>query len=46
MLNHNFIELKLIGEGSYAKVFKYIDDYYKKKFVLKRANKNLTVKVI
>lgn len=37
-------ELKLIGEGSYAKVFKYKDEYYKKFFVLKRAKKELNKK--
>jgi eukaryotic-like serine/threonine-protein kinase len=45
--NHNPVashELKFIGEGSYAKVFKYIDNYYKHKFVLKRAKKGLTEK--
>lgn len=34
-------ELKPIGEGSYAKVFKYKDKYYNKTFVIKRAKKNL-----
>ncbi|AGK97113.1 protein kinase domain-containing protein [Clostridium pasteurianum] len=34
-------ELKPIGEGSYAKVFKYKDNYYKRTFVLKRAKKEL-----
>ncbi|WP_242967860.1 AbiJ-related protein [Tepidibacter mesophilus] len=37
-------ELKPIGEGSYAKVFKYKDNYYKSTFVLKRAKKDLTKK--
>lgn len=36
--------LKLIGEGSYAKVFKYYDNFYNKNFVIKRANKELTDK--
>ncbi|MDY0237304.1 MAG: protein kinase family protein [Campylobacterales bacterium] len=36
--------LKLIGEGSYAKVFKYKDDFYNKHFVVKKANKDLTEK--
>ena len=36
--------LKLIGEGSYAKVFKYKDEFYNKYFVLKRANKDLVEK--
>lgn len=34
-------KLKLIGEGSYAKVFKYKDNYYNKTFVIKRAKDNL-----
>ncbi len=34
--------LKLIGEGSYAKVFKYKDEFYNKHFVLKRAKNNLS----
>lgn len=37
-------ELKPIGEGSYAKVFKYKDNYYKRTFVLKRAKKDLNKK--
>ncbi|MCB2297948.1 protein kinase family protein [Clostridium tagluense] len=37
-------ELKLIGEGSYAQIFKYKDEYYKKYFVLKRAKKDLNEK--
>lgn len=37
-------DLKLIGEGSYARVFKYKDEYYNKHFVLKRAKKELTAK--
>ncbi len=36
-----FYDLKLIGEGSYAQVFKYFDDFYQKAFALKRAKKNL-----
>lgn len=38
------VELKLIGEGSYAQVFKYKDEYYKKFFVLKRSKKDLNEK--
>lgn len=38
--------LKLIGQGSYAEVFKYFDDYYKEHFVIKRALKNLNDKEI
>ena len=37
-------ELKLIGEGSYAKVFKYVDGFYDHTFVVKRAKKDLTEK--
>lgn len=37
-------ELKLIGEGSYAQVFKYNDTFYDHRFVLKRAKKDLTPK--
>ena len=36
-----FYELKLIGEGSYAKVFKYKNDTYQKVFVIKRAKSDL-----
>lgn len=36
--------LSYIGEGSYAKVFKYKDKFYKKTFVLKRAKKDLDSK--
>ncbi|HOP73985.1 MAG TPA: protein kinase family protein [Bacillota bacterium] len=39
-------ELKLIGEGSYAQVFKYKDEFYQKTFVLKRAKKDLNEKEI
>lgn len=34
-------KIKYIGEGSYAKVFKYKDKEYNKTFVIKRANKNM-----
>lgn len=37
-------KLKLIGEGSYAKVFKYKDPDYNKYFVLKRTKTNLDEK--
>lgn len=40
----NISDLKLIGEGSYAHVFKYFDKFYIKSFALKRAKKNLTAK--
>jgi serine/threonine-protein kinase len=36
--------LELIGEGSYAHVFKYKDDHYQRFFVIKRAKKVLTEK--
>lgn len=36
--------LKFIGEGSYAKVFKYKDEFYNRHFVIKRAKDNLTPK--
>lgn len=36
--------LRLIGEGSYAKVFKYTDEFYGKQFIIKRANTNLNDK--
>lgn len=36
--------IKLIGEGSYAQVFKYKDEFYDKNFVIKRAKKELTEK--
>ena len=34
-------QLKLIGEGSYANVFRFKDNFYKSHFVLKRAKDNL-----
>jgi serine/threonine-protein kinase len=43
---HNIFDLKLIGEGSYAQVFKYFDKFYLKAFALKRAKKNLDAKEI
>lgn len=47
-LKSNHVEtrasLQLIGEGSYAKVFKYNDPQYQKEFVLKRANPTLSEK--
>jgi serine/threonine-protein kinase len=36
--------LMLIGEGSYAQVFKYKDDYYQRFFVIKRARRDLNEK--
>ena len=40
----NISDLKLIGEGSYAQVFKYFDKFYLRSFALKRAKKELTSK--
>lgn len=40
---YNF-ETKLIGEGSYAKVSKYKDEFYNKYFAIKKANKHLNEK--
>ena len=37
-------DLKLIGSGSYANVYKYKDTFYNRPFVLKRAKKELTDK--
>lgn len=37
-------DLKLIGGGSYALVFKYFDEYYNKTFALKRAKNDLAQK--
>ena len=37
-------ELKQIGSGSYAHVYKYKDEFYNKLFVLKRAKKDLNEK--
>lgn len=39
-----FSDLKPIGEGSYASVYKYKDEFYDKEFVLKRAKKKLNAK--
>lgn len=36
--------LKLVGEGSYAKVLKYKDEFYNKYFAIKKANKDLNEK--
>lgn len=41
-----FAELKPIGNGSYANVYKYYDKRYDKWFALKRAKKNLDSKEI
>lgn len=37
-------QLKLVGEGSYANVFKYKDTFYNRFFILKRAKKGLDSK--
>lgn len=42
--NDNNFELKMIGEGSYAKVFRYRDEFYNKFFVLKMAKNDLNDK--
>lgn len=39
-------DLKLIGSGSYANVYKYKDTFYNRSFILKRAKKELTDKEI
>lgn len=39
-----YSDLKQIGKGSYAKVYKYYDTFYKRYYVLKRANPDLTPK--
>lgn len=36
-VTHNYYNLKLIGEGSYAKVFKYYDQFYNKKICFKKS---------
>ncbi len=41
-----FSKLRLIGEGSYAQVFKYFDEFYDASFALKRAKKDLVPKEI
>lgn len=38
--------LKAVGEGSYAKVYKYKDEFYHKNFALKRARKDLNAEEI
>ena len=44
---HDFtFDLKLIGSGSYANVYKYKDTFYNRPFILKRAKKELTDKEI
>jgi serine/threonine-protein kinase len=41
-----YINLECIGKGSYAQVFKYLDNFYQKNYALKRAKKNLNDKEI
>jgi tRNA A-37 threonylcarbamoyl transferase component Bud32 len=41
-----YVSLELIGEGSYAQVFRYFDNFYQKDYVLKRAKKDLNDKEI
>lgn len=42
--NMKSFTLNIIGEGSYAQVYKYKDNFYNKLFALKRANKDLNSK--
>ncbi|MGF1952022.1 protein kinase family protein [Lactococcus lactis] len=42
--NKIFSDLKPIGQGSYATVYKYKDEFYDKEFVLKRAKNKLNAK--
>lgn len=42
----NVSDLKIIGSGSYAQVFKYHDDFYNKDFAIKRAKSDLNEKEI
>lgn len=39
-------DLKALGSGSYANVYKYFDSFYNKNFALKRAKKDLNTKEI
>jgi len=39
-------DLKLVGEGSYAFVYKFRDEFYQKNYILKRAKKDLSVKEV
>ena len=39
-------DLKLLGSGSYANVYKYKDTFYNRPFILKRAKKELTDKEV
>ena len=42
--DENSYQMKLIGEGSYAQVFKFKDEFYDKFFIVKRAKKDLNDK--
>ena len=44
--NNISADLKALGGGSYANVYKYFDSFYLKNFALKRAKKNLNEKEI
>ncbi|EJQ4938748.1 protein kinase family protein [Campylobacter coli] len=44
-VNKNY-SLDLIGDGSYAKVYKYYDEFYKHYFALKKLNKKVSDKEI
>lgn len=44
VLAESTYELKQIGEGSYANVYKYKDTFYNRNFVVKRAKKDLSEK--
>lgn len=43
---NNTADLKSLGSGSYADVYKYFDSFYLKNFALKRAKKELNAKEI
>lgn len=43
---NNTADLKALGSGSYANVYKYFDSFYNKNFALKRAKKDLNAKEI
>lgn len=43
---HQYADLQQIGSGSYATVYSFVDSFYNRKFVLKRANADLAPKEI
>lgn len=43
-VEQQYADLKQIGYGSYATVYSYTDPFYNRKYVLKRANSNLSKK--